>query len=116
LKKIVELECEQSCRKGGGCSAFECEILKCCIEKQYNGCWECEQLNYCNKSDFLKPFHGETPKNNCITLRETGLENFSLLRNSSEHKASLTLARRGSDQLYCPTEQKVGTIPEIPPV
>ncbi len=78
LEKIVELECKQSCRKGGGCSAFDCPIMKCCIEKQYEGCWECEQLNNCNKSDFLKPFHGETPKNNCIILHENGLENFAL--------------------------------------
>jgi len=78
LKKIVELECKQSCRKGGGCSAFDCPILKCCIEKQYEGCWECEQLKYCNKFDFLKPFHGETPRSNCIDLLNSGFDNFDL--------------------------------------
>ena len=77
LKKIVELECHQSCRKGGGCATIDCQILKCCLEKQYEGCWQCEQLRDCNNFDFLKPFHGETPKSNCIDLQNHGFDNFA---------------------------------------
>ena len=76
LKKIIGLECKRSCREGHGCAAFECQILKCCVENQYEGCWECERLVGCDKFDFLKPFHGETPKNNCIDLHNNGFENF----------------------------------------
>lgn len=77
LKKIVELECQQSCRKGSGCSAFDCPILKCCLDKHYEGCWQCKQLPHCDKFDCLKPFHGETPRNNCLDLRNNGFGNFT---------------------------------------
>jgi len=82
LKKIVELECKESCRKGGGCSAFDCQIVTCCVEKKQKGCWECEQLVACDKFDFLKSFHGETPKKNCVDLRENGFDDFELRKNS----------------------------------
>ncbi|MDR0476950.1 MAG: DUF3795 domain-containing protein [Desulfobulbaceae bacterium] len=78
LKKIIALECKKSCRQGGGCSAFDCPILKCCLEKQYEGCWQCERLTDCDKFDFLKPFHGENPQKNCIDLRNNGFDNFDL--------------------------------------
>jgi hypothetical protein len=78
LGKIIKLECKQSCREGRGCVAFECQILKCCVGSQYEGCWECKRLADCDKFDFLKPFHGETPKNNCIDLLNNGFENFIL--------------------------------------
>ena len=77
LRKIADLECKESCRKGGGCASFDCPILRCCLEKKYQGCWQCDQLTNCNNFDFLKPFHGETPKNNCIDLRNNGFENFT---------------------------------------
>jgi len=76
LKKIIELECKEPCRKGGGCSAFDCRIVKCCVEKKQEGCWECGQLLSCDKFDFLKPFHGDTPKNNCVDLRDNGFDDF----------------------------------------
>jgi hypothetical protein len=77
LKKIVGLECRQSCRIGGGCAAIDCTIYKCCVEHQYEGCWECGDLSDCNEFDFLKPFHGETPRNNCIDLRNNGFDGFA---------------------------------------
>ena len=80
LKAITELECRQSCRKGGGCSSFACPIIECCIEKQYQGCWECEQLDNCDRFDFLKPFHGDTPKNNCNEIHNNGFTNFALIK------------------------------------
>ena len=76
LEKIIGLECKKPCREGGGCSTLDCQILACCIEKQYEGCWQCEMLNHCDKFDFLKPFHGETPQKNCIDLQNNGFDNF----------------------------------------
>jgi hypothetical protein len=77
LRKITELDCEKSCREGKGCSSFECPIVRCCLEQKYEGCWQCHQLTSCDKFDFLKPFHGETPKSNCIHLRDNGFDNFT---------------------------------------
>jgi len=76
LRGIAELDCDKSCRKGGGCSGFECPIVQCCLEQKYEGCWQCDQLTSCNKFDFLQPFHGETPKNNCAYLHDNGFDNF----------------------------------------
>ena len=76
LQKIIGLECRQSCRIGGGCSSVDCQIVKCCLEKQYQGCWECDRLSICHEFDFLKPFHGETPKNNCMEIRNNGFDDF----------------------------------------
>jgi hypothetical protein len=57
------------------CGLFCGDCVRC-GEKQYAGCWECESLHDCNKFDFLKPFHGETPKNNCIDLLNNGFDSF----------------------------------------
>jgi len=76
LQDIVQLRCDQSCRIAGGCSSFECQILRCCREKRYEGCWECRQLDTCDKFEFLKALHGDTPKKNCSIIKQHGLRKF----------------------------------------
>ena len=73
LRGIIRLGCDHSCRVAGGCLSFECQILRCCREKGYEGCWECKQLDACDKFEFLKPFSGDTPKENCSLIRQHGL-------------------------------------------
>lgn len=74
LRDIVQLRCDQSCRIAGGCSSFECQILRCCREKGHEGCWDCKQFDACDKFEFLKAFHGDTPKKNCSVIQQYGLE------------------------------------------
>ena len=73
LLALVDLQCDNGCRDGG-CPALNCEILQCCQEKGFEGCWECSTFENCDKFDFLKPFHGDGPVNNLKKIRELGLD------------------------------------------
>jgi hypothetical protein len=80
LTAITSIYCEIPCRKGsGGCNGT-CAIMGCVKTKSINGCWECEEFEQCNKLEFLKPFHGETPKRNLRKIKELGLESWSKQR------------------------------------
>jgi hypothetical protein len=80
LDAIAKLQCDIPCRLGGdGC--FEpCEIKKCVQPKNLKGCWECDEFETCKKLDFLKPFHGETPRENLRKIKECGLEKWVTYR------------------------------------
>ncbi len=73
LRGIAQLQCAYSCRVADGCPSFDCQILRCCREKGYEGCWECKQLDACDKFEFLKALHGDTPEKNCSLIRQHGL-------------------------------------------
>ncbi|MCK5128595.1 MAG: DUF3795 domain-containing protein [Clostridiales bacterium] len=81
LDHIIALECNNPCREGSGCSAFDCEILECCKEKGYSGCWECEELDKCKKFTFLAIFHGDNTKANCRLVKDKGMREFRKSRN-----------------------------------
>ena len=81
LEAIAALRCNDSCRAGGGCSAFKCEILECCLKKSYKGCWECDELDDCEKFEFSKPLCGNTLKRNIKIIKEKGIEGWSRFRN-----------------------------------
>ncbi len=66
LEAIVALKCDESCYAGSGCKQFSCNIVKCCQEKGYQGCWECGDYENCEQFTSLKPFHGD---NNIFNLR-----------------------------------------------
>ena len=76
LRDIVKLRCDIPCREGDGCPTFDCEILKCCKGKGYEGCWQCEEINACEKFGFLEDFHGDYPKRNCQLISQYGMEDF----------------------------------------
>ena len=71
IKDIVKLHCNRPCRVGDGCPTFDCQILRCCKEKEYEGCWQCEQVKECDKFDFLKAMHGDYPSKNCLIVLDT---------------------------------------------
>ena len=72
LEAIAGLQCNKPCRVGGGCPTFSCGILECCRERGFKGCWECDEFEGCDKFDFLKPYHGDTPLRNLEKIREFG--------------------------------------------
>ena len=80
LKAIEALKCEKPCRMGDNECTEVCEILKCVQSKNFEGCWECDRLESCDKFEFLKPFHADTPKINCGLVRKYGLDNWSVHR------------------------------------
>ena len=77
LKAISEINCEIPCRLGGDGSGGTCEIIECVKNKSFEGCWECDEFEGCNKFAFLKPFHGNAPVNNLKKIREHGLSNWA---------------------------------------
>ncbi len=74
LGALAEVQCEKTCRVGGGCSGTPCEIMKCCYSKGFGGCWECEDVEECDKFDFLTPRCGDMPKNNIRTIKVRGIK------------------------------------------
>ena len=74
LQAIVELQCNTPCRVGGGCPTFACSILECCQKKELEGCWQCGEFEHCQKFEFLKPFHGNSPIQNLRKIKELGLD------------------------------------------
>jgi len=76
LETLATTQCSRPCRPGGGCSGKPCGIMRCCREKGYPGCWECDELDACDKFGFLAPRCGDMPKNNLREIKKHGLENW----------------------------------------
>lgn len=76
LNELVQSQCGNPCRAGGGCSGNPCKIMDCCISKSFEGCWECTELEECGKFDILQPRCGETPKNNIRMIKKHGIRNW----------------------------------------
>lgn len=73
LNTIKELKCV-GCREGGGSPT--CEVRNCCLDKNITGCWECEEINTCNRLDFLQNTHEDAVIKNLNILKEKGIEAF----------------------------------------
>jgi len=74
LETIVRLQCNRACRVGGGCSTFSCEIVECCRKRGFEGCWQCDEFEDCQKFEFLKPFSGDRLLRNLRKIKEVGLD------------------------------------------
>jgi hypothetical protein len=78
LNEIRRLECSGSCYEGPeselGCNS-NCEIRKCVLEKDLDGCWDCEQSNVCEKLSDMKKFHPSITQN-LEAIKEHGIENW----------------------------------------
>lgn len=77
LEAISELECELPCRLGGDGCEGSCEIIKCIKDNTFEGCWECDSFEKCEKLDFLKPFHGNAPINNLRIINALGIDKWA---------------------------------------
>lgn len=74
LGAMVRFRCRKGCRGGGG-SPF-CKIRKCNQKKEIEGCWLCEEIETCDKLDFLNPVHGDAHRKNLRTIKRKGKEGF----------------------------------------
>ena len=77
LEAIVELQCNEPCRIGGGCPTFSCKIVECCQKKGFEGCWECAEFEKCKEFEFLEKYHGDTPVQNLRKIKELGLDKWA---------------------------------------
>jgi len=76
LRAISDIKCNIPCRLGGDGCGGKCEIIKCVKDKAFEGCWECNSFKKCEKLDFLKPFHGDSPLINLRKIKEFGMDNW----------------------------------------
>jgi hypothetical protein len=74
LGAMVKLRCRKLCRNGGG-NPY-CKIRTCCERKGYDGCWECDDFETCDKLTFLKGNHGDAHIKNMKTIKRRGLTEF----------------------------------------
>jgi hypothetical protein len=74
LGALVRLRCKNACRGGGG-PPF-CKMRKCCQKKGIEGCWECDDLETCEKLDFLRPNHGDAHIKNLRKIKKKGIDEF----------------------------------------
>jgi len=74
LEAIVALQCNSPCRIGGGCVPPPCDVLTCCREKGFDGCWQCDEFEKCGKFESFRALYGDSPRQNLRTIRNFGLE------------------------------------------
>ena len=67
LGAMVRFQCKKACRGGGGPSF--CNIRKCCLENGFEGCWECDDFEICNKL-------GERYLVNVKKIKKLGVDGF----------------------------------------
>ena len=74
LDVIAKLKCDTPCRAGGDGCLQPCEIKECVQSKNLEGYWKCNEFERCEKFEFLKPFHGDTPHKNLRKIKEYGFD------------------------------------------
>ncbi len=74
LGNMVKFRCHKGCRNGGG-NPF-CKIRKCCQKKKYEGCWECDIFEECEKLAFLEPVHEKGHVKNLKIVKNKGKAEF----------------------------------------
>ena len=79
LGAMVKFRCRKGCKNGGG-SPF-CNIRKCAMKKELDGCWECADFETCKKLEFLEPVHGNAHLKNLKKIKKDGKD--ELLKGSS---------------------------------
>lgn len=68
LDALAGLRCK-GCRDGGG-NPF-CKIRKCAQKLNYEGCWECNEFEACDKLTFLEAGHKDEHLRNLRKLRRS---------------------------------------------
>jgi len=74
LEAIAALQCNSPCRIGGGCAPPPCDVLACCREKGFDGCWQCDEFEKCGKFESFRAIYGDSPRQNLRTVKKFGLD------------------------------------------
>ncbi len=70
---MANLKCASVCRERSDKST-SCRIRKCCKEKGYYGCYECDDFEVCEKLESMKDLHRDSCVKNLRAIKEIGLE------------------------------------------
>ena len=70
---MTSLKCEQICRERED-SGTSCKIRKCCRERGFYACYECDDFEICEKLKSLEGLHGDSCVKNLKAIKEMGLE------------------------------------------
>lgn len=70
---MAKLKCDSPCREKTDKNT-SCEIRKCCIEKGYYACYECDDIEVCKKLESMKGLHRDSCVKNLQAIKEIGLE------------------------------------------
>jgi hypothetical protein len=74
LKFMCGLKCPQPCRERES-SAVRCPIRKCCSEKGFYACYECNDFEICDKlKSFMKGLHADACVKNLRAIKKMGLD------------------------------------------
>ena len=96
LEFMTDLKCPKICREREDSSA-SCEIQRCCRDKGFYACYECDDFENCEKLKTLERLHGDSCVENLTAIKEMGLE------------AWITTGKRlwfGSDVDNCPYSER----------
>ena len=74
LGTMVKFRCKRTCRNDGGPPV--CKIRECCRQKDFDGCWQCDEFETCKTMDFLKKFHEDNHIKNMKIIRKSGIDSF----------------------------------------
>ncbi len=74
LEAIAALQCNSPCRISGGCAPPPCDVLACCRKKGFDGCWQCDEFEKCEKFESFRAIYGDSPRQNLRTIKKFGLD------------------------------------------
>ncbi|MDY6833931.1 MAG: DUF3795 domain-containing protein [Chloroflexota bacterium] len=74
LGAMVRLRCNSACRGGGG-NPY-CKMRKCCQQRGFEGCWQCDIFETCQNLELQKPIHGDAHIKNLKKIRKNGIDMF----------------------------------------
>lgn len=72
LGAIAQIQCYNLCRSKSG--SARCKIRRCSIEMGFDGCWQCNNFENCDKMEFLKTVHVDAHIKNMRIIRKYGLQ------------------------------------------
>jgi len=50
--------------------------MDCCLAKKYEDCWQCSEVDKCEKFDILQTRCGELPQNNIKKSKTNGIQDW----------------------------------------
>jgi len=74
LGAMMKLRCKGCRERDKG--KFTCNIVQCAQNKEFEGCWECDEFETCQEFDFLKSVHNDANLKNLRKIKKQGIEGF----------------------------------------
>jgi hypothetical protein len=74
LVSMLEFMSDTRCRAACRARDRTCAIARCCVDRGYSGCYECDEFKKCRKLGDLAGVHGDSCIRNLEGIRELGPE------------------------------------------